>query len=77
MGDRWPSKWADLVFVSQAGTPASDSNMRRRVTRWAKEAGIEGVLTPYDLRHTAPTRVREMGATATSSSTSPATRPSG
>jgi integrase len=25
MGDRWPTRWADLVFVSEAGTPVSDS----------------------------------------------------
>jgi integrase len=42
MGDRWPSKWTDLVFVSEAGTPVGDSNMRRLVTRWAKDAEIEG-----------------------------------
>ena len=63
MGDRWPVRWADLVFVSEAGTPVSDSNMRRLISRWAAEADIEGVVTPYDLRHTALTRLREMGAT--------------
>lgn len=63
MGDRWPSQWTDLVFVSQAGTPVQDSNMRRLVSRWAEQAEIEGTVTPYDLRHTALTRLREMGAT--------------
>jgi integrase len=62
MGDGWPSKWADLVFVSEAGTPINDSNMRRLLTRWTADAGIEGTVTPYDLRHTALTRLREMGA---------------
>lgn len=62
MGDGWPAKWVDLVFVSEAGTPLNDSNMRRLVTRWAEDAGIEGPVTPYDLRHTALTRLREMGA---------------
>lgn len=61
--NRWPSKWLDLVFVSEAGTPVGDSNMRRLVTRWAKDAEIEGTVTPYDLRHTALTRLRETGAT--------------
>lgn len=61
MGDRWPSKWSDLVFVSEAGTPVQ--NMRRLVSRWAAQANIEGTVTPYDLRHTALTRLREMGAT--------------
>lgn len=63
MGDRWPSKWADLVFVSEAGTAVQDSNMRRLVSRWARESEIEGTVTCYDLRHTALTRLREMGAT--------------
>ncbi len=63
MGDRWPPKWADLVFVSEAGTTVGDSNMRRLVTKWAKDAEIEGTVTPCDLRQTALTRLREMGAT--------------
>lgn len=62
MGGKWPAKWSDLVFVSEKGTPLDDGNMRRLVSRWAGEAGIEGSLTPYDLRHTALTRLREMGA---------------
>lgn len=62
MGARWPTRWADLAFVSQEGTPVDDANMRRMVSRWATEAGIEGTVTPYDLRHTALTRLREMGA---------------
>ena len=62
MGEKWPGKWSDLVFVSEAGTPLGDSNMRRLVSRWAAQAGIEGQVTPYDLRHTALTRLREMGA---------------
>ncbi len=37
--------------------------MRRLVSRWAEQAEIEGTVTPYDLRHTALTRLREMGAT--------------
>lgn len=63
MGDRWPAKWADLVFTSEAGTPIQDSNMRRLVARWARNAEIVGTVTCYDLRHTALTRLREMGAT--------------
>lgn len=62
MGEKWPKKWADLVFVSENGTPLDDGNMRRLVTRWAREADIEGPVCPYDLRHTALTRLREMGA---------------
>lgn len=62
MGNTWPKKWSDLVFVSENGTPLDEGNMRRHLVRWAKEADIEGRVTPYDLRHTALTRLREMGA---------------
>ena len=53
MGDRWPAEWSDLAFVSEVGTPLIPSNLRRLVSNLATEAGIEGRVTPYDLRHTA------------------------
>ena len=53
MGDRWPLKWQDLVFVTTNGTPMGPTNVRHVVQRLATEAGIDGVFTPYDLRHTA------------------------
>jgi integrase/recombinase XerD len=62
-GERWPAQWSDLVFISEAGTPLSDPNMRRLVPRWASQAGIDGTVTPYDLRHTGLTPLREAGAT--------------
>jgi integrase len=31
MGDRWPSKWADLVFVSEAGT--ADAGLQHETSR--------------------------------------------
>jgi integrase len=53
MGDRWPLRWEDLVFVTTNGTPIGPTNLRRVISRMAFEAGIDGGLTPYDLRHTA------------------------
>lgn len=64
LGDHWPNKWSSLVFVSDNGTPINPSNLRRLVGRFAEEAGIEGVLTPYDLRHTATSLISAAGLSA-------------
>jgi integrase len=61
MGDRWPTEWSDLVFVSERGTPINPSNLRRLITTLAREAGIEGVVTPYSLRHTATSLLSASG----------------
>jgi integrase len=49
------SRWEDalgLVFLSRWGTPLLRSNVRRSFKRDAGEAGIQGRVTPHDLRHT-------------------------
>ena len=51
--DRWPAEWSDLVFVSERGTPLQPSNLRRLISDLTASAGIEGVVGPYSLRHTA------------------------
>lgn len=61
MGDRWPLRWGDLVFVTTNGTPVSPSNMRRTVAALAEKAGIEGKVTPYDLRHSATSLLSAAG----------------
>jgi integrase len=61
MGDRWPARWSDLVFVTTNGTPLSPPNLRRLISRLAGEAGIEGKLTPYDLRHSATSLLSAAG----------------
>lgn len=61
MGDRWPLPWQSLLFVTQNGTPVSPSNMRRTISWMAKDAGIEGKVTPYDLRHTATSLLSAAG----------------
>lgn len=42
MGNTWLRKWADLVFVSENGTPLDEGDMRRHVARCAKQADIAG-----------------------------------
>ncbi len=61
MGDRWPLRWSDLVFITTSGTPISPSNMRRTVANLVEEAGIEGKVTPYDLRHSATSLLSAAG----------------
>ena len=61
MGDRWPAKWGSLLFVSENGTPINPSNLRRLIGRFAQDAGIDGVLNPYDLRHTATSLISAAG----------------
>ena len=60
-GASWPAEWDGLVFRSQAGTPLQPTGLRRLMDRLAAEAGIEGRVNPYDLRHTATTRLSEQG----------------
>ncbi|MGH8936520.1 MAG: tyrosine-type recombinase/integrase [Acidimicrobiia bacterium] len=52
-GARWSAKWEGLVFVTPNGLPLDPANVRRIVRRIAGAAGIDGSVTPYDLRHTA------------------------
>jgi integrase len=52
-GTRWSATWEGLVFVTPNGLPLDPANVRRVVKRIASAAGIDGVVTPYDLRHTA------------------------
>lgn len=61
MAGRWPTQWSDLVFISENGTPLNPSNLRRLVTTLAREAGIEGRLNPYDLRHSATSLLSASG----------------
>ncbi len=53
MGDQWPREWADLVFVTSDGTPLNGSNLRRWLRQLTEAAGIDGRVTPKDLRTTA------------------------
>jgi integrase len=64
MGDRWPAEWSSLVFVTERGNPLDSANTRRLVRKLAAEAGIEGVVTPYDMRHSATTLIAASGLSA-------------
>ena len=46
------------------GTPLDSANIRRVVRRLAVQAGIEGSVTPYDLRHSMTTLAAEAGMSA-------------
>lgn len=64
LGDRWPAKWENLVFATENGTPINPSSLRRLIRRFAQDADIEGVLNPYDLRHTATSLISAAGLSA-------------
>jgi len=51
-GDLWIE--TGFVFTSEVGTALDQSNLRRRLTKLCKTAGI-GKLTPHELRHSAAT----------------------
>ena len=63
-GDRWPARWGSLLFDSENGTPINPSNLRRLIGRFAQDAGIDGVLNPYDLWHTATSLISAAGLSA-------------
>ena len=60
-GPLWPTQWEELVFTTQNGTPVDPSNLRRLVAHLAIDAGVEGRVTPYDLRHTATSLLSASG----------------
>lgn len=61
MADRWPRRWESLVFVTSNGTPLDPGNVRRLVAQLATEAGIDGTVTPYSLRHSATSLLSASG----------------
>jgi site-specific recombinase XerD len=60
LGQSWPAEWAELVFVSEAGTPINPPNLRRDFKAVAKKANL-GHLRPYDARHSACSLLCEAG----------------
>jgi integrase/recombinase XerC len=51
-----------VLFLSRTGAPLSARDVQRLVTELARQARIEGKVTPHTLRHTFATRALERGA---------------
>lgn len=62
LGHEWPAKWDGLVFRTARGTPLDRANIRRMLRTLTGDAGIEGHLTAYDLRHSATSLFSAAGA---------------
>lgn len=60
LGSSWPAEWAELVFVTEAGTPIDPANARRELRNVATAAQLDG-LRPYDLRHSAASLLAASG----------------
>ena len=50
------------LFLSKSGRPLSTSDVRRRLQVWARQAAIQGGISPHALRHSFATHLLDGGA---------------
>jgi site-specific recombinase XerD len=52
----------DALFLSKSGRRLSTSDVRRRLQAWARQAAIQGGISPHALRHSFATHLLDGGA---------------
>ena len=57
-----PQRDEPALFVSRRGRRLSASDVRRRLTKWVREAAVAGRISPHTLRHSFATHLLEGGA---------------
>jgi tyrosine recombinase XerC len=57
-----PSRDERALFVSRRGRRLSSSDVRRRLSKWVREAAVAGRVSPHTLRHSFATHLLEGGA---------------
>ena len=50
------------LFLSKSGRRLSTSDVRRRLRVWARQASVQGGISPHALRHSFATHLLEGGA---------------